>query len=92
MKLHYVGKRQFKARLAEMEYSEKEERRFFDIVKYLEKECGWEIDTGVYGWAAVIVDDYDEYEYFKKDFQEAKKKIKQRETAICSYILISLCI
>ena len=90
MKLHYVGKRQFKARLAEMEYSEKEERRFFDIVKYLEKECGWEIDTGVYGWAAVIVDDYDEYEYFKKDFQEAKKKIKQRETAIFSYILISL--
>lgn len=75
MTLKYVGKRAFKMRLGEFGYSEKEEGRAAKIFEYLKKQ-GWDIDTGVYEWAAVEVADRAEFDYLMADFKAAKRIIK----------------
>lgn len=75
MEIHYVGKREFRQRLAEFSYEDKEEDRFFAIAKAME-ERGWDIDVGVQNWAAIEIVDRDEYEKVKEDWMELKKAIK----------------
>lgn len=75
MEVHYVGKREFRQRLAEFSYEDKEEDRFFAIAKAME-ERGWNIDVGVQNWAAIEVVDRNEYEEVKSDWIELKKTIK----------------
>lgn len=75
MTLNYVGNRAFKTRLAEFEYSEKEEKRFMKIAGFMKKE-GWNIDTGVEGWAAIEVEDREQFNEVMADFKKAKKLIK----------------
>lgn len=77
MKLTYVGKRQFKNRLAEFSYTDGEEERFMKIAEYLQNECGYDIDTGVANWAAIEVEDKEEFDKVMQDFKEAKKIIKK---------------
>ena len=75
MEIHYVGKREFRLRLAEFSYEDIEEDRFFAITKAME-EIGWNIDVGVQNWAAIEVMDRDEYEEVKADWIELKRRIK----------------
>lgn len=75
MTLKYVGERAFNRRLAEFSYEENEEDRFMDIAEALEEE-GYKIDTGVYGWAAIVVEDRDEFEEVKKAFQRLRRTIR----------------
>lgn len=75
MEIHYVGKKAFRQRLAEFTYEDKEEDRFFAIAKAMETR-GWDIDVGVQNWAAIKVDDRNEYEEIKSDWIELKKTIK----------------
>ena len=75
MTLNYVGERKYNERLAEFSYKENEEERFMKIASALE-EYGYKIDTGVEGWAAIVVDDRNEFEEVKKDFQHLRKAIK----------------
>ena len=75
MTLNYVGNRQNKTRLAEFTYTEREEARFLRIVNRLDS-LGYEVDTGVLGWAAVEVADRAEYDMLKADFQAARREIK----------------
>ncbi len=75
MTLKYVGARAFEHRLAEFSYEDKEEDRFIKIAEALEEE-GYKIDTGVEGWAAIKVEDRDEFEEIKKDFQRLRRAIK----------------
>lgn len=75
MEVHYVGKREFRRRLAEFSYEDKEEDRFFAIAKEME-ERGWDIDVGVQNWAAIEVMDRGEYEEVKADWMELKREIK----------------
>lgn len=63
-------------RFAEFSYEDHEEERFFKIADYL-KQQGWNIDTGVYNWAAIEVSDREEYEAVLDDWKEAKKLIKK---------------
>ena len=63
-------------RFAEFSYEDHEEERFFKIADHLKKQ-GWDIDTGVYNWAAIEVSDREEYEAVLADWKEAKKLIKQ---------------
>lgn len=77
MKLYYVGNRANKTRLAEMSYNKDTEMdRFLRITSYLRTEYNWNIDDGVAGWAAVPVMDRDEFNEFKRDFNEVKKMFK----------------
>ncbi len=75
MTLKYVGKRAFDERLAEFNYTEKETERFDRIAEELENE-GYKVDSGVEGWAAIKVEDRDEFEEIKKDFQRLRRAIK----------------
>lgn len=75
MEVHYVGKREFRQRLAEFSYEDKEEDRFFAIAKAME-ERGWDIDVGVQNWAAIEVMDRGEYEEVKADWMELKREIR----------------
>ena len=75
MEIHYVGKREFRQRLAEFSYEDEEEDRFFAIAKAME-EKGWKIDVGVQNWAAIEVMDRDEYEEVKADWMKIKRAIK----------------
>lgn len=75
MTLKYVGERAFDHRLAEFNYEEHEEERFFKIAEEL-KEEGYNIDTGVEGWAAIRVEDRIEFEEVKRDFQRIRRAIK----------------
>lgn len=75
MEIHYVGEREFRQRLAEFSYEDKEEDRFFAIAKAME-ERGWNIDVGVQNWAAIDVIDRNEYEEVKADWMELKRAIK----------------
>ena len=77
MKLTYVGKKQFKNRLAEFSYTDSEEKRFMKIVDYLQTECGYNVDAGVMNWAAIEVGDKAEFDEVMKNFKEAKKIIKK---------------
>lgn len=76
MTINYVGSRQFKNRLAEFSYEDNEFERFMKIAAYM-KELGWNIDTGVYNWAAIAVADRGEYEDVLADYKEAKRLIKK---------------
>ena len=69
---HRLGGRRF----AEFSYEDHEEERFFKIADHL-KQQGWNIDTGVYNWAAIEVSDREEYEAVLDDWKEAKKLIKK---------------
>ena len=53
-----------------------EQDAFGQIADYL-KQQGWNIDTGVYNWAAIEVADREEYEAVLDDWKEAKKLIKK---------------
>lgn len=75
MEIHYVGKKVFRQRLAELTYEDKEEDRFFAIAKAMETK-GWNVDVGVQNWAAIKVADRNEYEEIKSDWIELKKTIK----------------
>lgn len=75
MTLKYVGERAFKQRLAEFTYEDREEDRFMRIAEALEEE-GYKIDTGVENWAAIVVDDRDEFEEVKKTFQRLRRTIR----------------
>ena len=75
MTLKYVGERAYDHRLAEFTYEEHEEERFFKIAEEL-KEEGYNIDTGVEGWAAIRVEDRNEFEEVKRDFQRIRRSIK----------------
>ena len=75
MRLKYVGERAFRNRLAEFSYDEKEEERFKKIAHALE-EYGYKIDTGIYLWAAIEVEDFEEFKEVKRDFQHLRRSIK----------------
>lgn len=82
MTLTYAGNRklcnyrnQFKGRLGEIEYNEHEEQRLLKIADYL-REQGWEVDTGVEGWAGIQVEDRSEFDLLMEDYKTAKKIIK----------------
>lgn len=75
MTVKYVGNRQFKNRLAEFTYEDREEARFDKIAEYLRNE-GYDIDTSVANWAAIEVADRDEYEQVVETYKKAKKMIK----------------
>lgn len=75
MTIKYVGNRQFKTRLAEFTYEDHEETRFEKIVEYMRNE-GYDIDTGCANWAAIEVDNRDEYEQVVETYKKAKKIIK----------------
>ena len=74
MTIKYVGNRAFEARLAEFAYTEKEEKKAEMIIELL-KDRGYKVDDGVYGWAAIKVEDREEYEDVKNDYKEIKKKV-----------------
>lgn len=74
MTIKYVGNRAFEKRLAEFSYNEKEEKKA-DLIIELLRDCGYKVDDGVYGWAAIVVEDREEYEDVKKDYKEIKKKV-----------------
>lgn len=75
MTIKYVGNRQFKTRLAEFTYEDHEEARFEKIAEYMRSE-GYDIDTGCANWAAIEVDDRNEYEQVVETYKKAKKMIK----------------
>lgn len=75
MDIHYVGKREFRQRLAEFNYNDEEEDRFFRIADAMRKE-GWNIDVGVQHWAAIEVFDREEYQEVKSDWLRLKRIIK----------------
>lgn len=76
----YVGTRKTAklkkpCRMAEIAYSDNETtfaQRVFDLLEIK----GWEVDAGVENWAAVQVEDRDEFNVFMKDFKEAKTCIR----------------
>lgn len=74
MKIGYISK--IKVNFAEIQYNEEEEKRFYEIMNHLEKQCGWEVDASVPGWAWVIVKNHKEYEAVRNDYQRAKRIIK----------------
>ena len=76
MTINYVGCRAWRNRLAEFSYTEKEECRFLKIANHL-RDLGYEIDTGVEGWAAIRVDDRDKYNQVVEDYRKAKRLIKK---------------
>lgn len=75
MTLRYVGERAFDHRLAEFSYEDHEEDRFMRIANALEEE-GYKIDTGIANWAAIKVEDRDEFEEVKRDFQRLRRTIR----------------
>ena len=75
MTLKYVGERAFDRRLAEFTYDDHEEERFMKIADALQ-EAGYDIDTGVQNWAAIKVEDRDEFDEVKELFQDLRRKIK----------------
>lgn len=75
MTLRYVGERAFDRRLAEFNYTEKEEERFDRIAHQLEDE-GYKVDSGVEFWAAIEVEDRKEFEEVKRAFQRLRREIK----------------
>ena len=46
--------------------------RVFDFLRNIK---GWNIDTGVYGWAGCEVEDRDEYDELVRDYKKAKKML-----------------
>lgn len=76
MTLNYVGNRQFRNRLAEFGYTENEEDTALDILAILENDFGYDVKAGVQGWAAIRVDDRDEFNEVMKDYKEAKKMLR----------------
>ena len=78
MTLHYVGTRQYKARLAEIEYKEGEEEKFEFVYQYL-RSCGWDLDAGVMFWAGCVVENKHEYDLFKEDYDAAKKLLRSKK-------------
>ena len=75
MTLNYVGSRAFKTRLAEFGYEDKEEARFLKIIEKLEMQ-GWDIDASVENWAACEVENFEEFEMLKHDWQAARRAVK----------------
>lgn len=75
MTLKYVGERAFNCRLAEFSYEEHEDDRFMRIANALEEE-GYKIDTGVEGWAAIKVENRNEFEEVKRIFQALRRTIR----------------
>ena len=55
MTINYVGCRAWRESPSRISYTEKEECRFLKIANYL-RDLGYEIDTGVEGWAAIRVE------------------------------------
>ena len=76
MTINYVGERAWKHRLAEFSYRENETERFMKIAESL-RETGYDIDTGCEGWAAIRVDDRNEYNQVVEDYRKAKRLIKK---------------
>ena len=63
-------------RIAEINYDEEREGLLMaKMIKPLELK-GWSIDNGVEGWAAVEVEDREEYKAFMRDYKEVKKAAK----------------
>ena len=72
MVVKYVGKQQYRNRLAEMSCREDELERFNKVIEELRKR-GWDITDGVPCWAACVVYDMVEYSEFVEDWKEAKR-------------------
>lgn len=78
MTLHYVGTRQYKVRLAEIEYREGEEEKFEAVYQHL-RSCGWDLDAGVMFYACCAVEDKHEYDLLKEDYDAAKKLLRNKK-------------
>lgn len=63
-------------RIAEISYDEDTEQELLDKMKKPLALKGWEMDNGVGGWAAVVVEDMDDYKEFMKDWKAVKKSAK----------------
>ena len=66
---NYNGK--MNPRIAEISYDEATEQTLLDKMKKPLEIRGWSMDNGVGGWAAVEVEDMEEYKEFMKDLLEA---------------------
>lgn len=79
MTINYIGSRsrytRRGVRLADFSYCEKEEAFAMKVFDYLRDVDGWDIDTGVFGWAGCEVEDRDEYNELVRDYKKAKKKL-----------------
>lgn len=63
-------------RIAEIAYDEEKERLLMaKMIRPLELK-GWNIDDSVEGWAAVEVEDMEEYKAFVSDYKAVKKSAK----------------
>ena len=63
-------------RIAEISYDEDTEQTLLDKMKKPLEIRGWSMDNGVGGWAAVEVEDMEEYKEFMKDYKEIKRAAK----------------
>ena len=71
---NYNGK--MMPRIAEISYDEDTEQTLLDKMKKPLEIRGWSMDNGVGGWAAVEVEDMEEYKEFMKDYKEIKRATK----------------
>ena len=71
---NYNGK--MMPRIAEISYDEDTEQTLLDKMKKPLEIRGWSMDNGVGGWAAVEVEDMEEYKEFMKDYKEIKRAAK----------------
>ena len=79
MTISYIGARSRYTsrgiRQADFSYTEKEETLAMRVFDFLRNIKGWDIDTGVYGWAGCEVEDRDEYDELVRDYKKAKKML-----------------
>lgn len=74
MTINYVGKRAFKNRFAEFSYTDEEHDKFLEVASILESE-GYTVDASVENWAAVEVEDRNEYDDLKRIYKRAKAAV-----------------
>ncbi len=77
MTINYKGMdKDFKYRVAEINFNENEMELMERLAFWLEKVKGYSVDIVTDGYALVEVEDINEYKEFVKDYKEGKKMIK----------------
>lgn len=66
----------FKYRLAEINFDEEKEQKFYNRLEQVMRIKGWNLNLVTEGYASCEVENISEYKQFVSDYKEVKKSIR----------------
>lgn len=77
MTVNYKGQdKDFEYRLAEIYFDEEKEQGLFERISRVMNIKGWNLEEISNGYASCLVESFEEYKAFVKDYKEVKKSVK----------------